>query len=106
VAIFLHNFKSSMFLSSNFLSVLSKTMLSSTAKELGAACPPRRTINSKTSTDAPALRRKRKTADFADTRPGAPGGQFTPFVFIRAYPRHPRFPFDLQIFAAREELNG
>src|SRR5258708_6042589 len=32
------------------------------------ACPPRRTTNSKTSADDPALRRKRETADFADTR--------------------------------------
>jgi hypothetical protein len=31
------------------------------------------------------------TADSVDTRPGAPG--ITSFVFIRAYPRHPRFFF-------------
>src|SRR5437016_392608 len=61
---------------------------------------------SRRSTDDAALRRKRKTADFADTRPGAPGGQFTRFVLIRAYPRHPRFLSDLQLFAARGEFSG
>src|SRR5437899_9326083 len=37
------------------------------------------------------LLRIKLTADYADTRPGAPG--FTSFVFIRAYPRNPRFLF-------------
>src|SRR5437879_675357 len=70
--------------------------------------PPRRRNGLNHSDPARPIRRggQRKTnltADDADTRPGAPGGQFASAVLIRAYPRHPRFSF---AFSQFDNLRG